>query len=123
MQNDTRDRLVKLIQNSVDGCASYWAGLIADELIANGVIVPPCKVGDTAWYISIERYIPLTYKIKEAKVVNFRADCNGIFEFELETEKSTFLLLYEYVYFDKSKAEEKLKELNNNELQRSNRKS
>lgn len=74
----------------------------------------PCKMGDTAWYISIERYVPLTYKIKEAKVINFRADCDGIFEFELATEKSTFLLLSEYVFFNKSKAEAKLKELNKN---------
>ena len=73
----------------------------------------PCKVGDTAWYISIERYVPLTYKIKEAKVVNFRADCNGIFEFEIKVEESIFLLSSEYVYFDKQKAEEKLRELNN----------
>ena len=72
----------------------------------------PCKVGDTAWYISIERYVPLTYKIKEAKVINFRADCNGIFEFELKAEKSICVSTIEYVYFDKQKAEEKLKELN-----------
>lgn len=44
MQNDMRDRLVELIQNSVDGCASYWAELIADHLIANGVVpVVRCK--------------------------------------------------------------------------------
>ena len=44
-----RDRLVELIQNSVNGCARHWAEVIADHLIANGVIVPPCKVGDTVW--------------------------------------------------------------------------
>ena len=52
MENDMRDRLVELIQNSVDGCASYWAELIADHLIANGVIVPPCKVGDKVYCIN-----------------------------------------------------------------------
>ena len=41
MQNDMRDRLVELIQNSVDGCASYWAELIADHLMANAVVLPP----------------------------------------------------------------------------------
>lgn len=46
MQNDMRDRLVELIQNAVDGCARHWAELIADHLIANGVIVPPKKVYD-----------------------------------------------------------------------------
>lgn len=44
-----RDRLVELIQNSVNGCAKHWAEVIADYLLANGVIVPPCKVGDTVY--------------------------------------------------------------------------
>lgn len=32
-----REKLIKLIQSAVDGCAEYWAGLIADHLLANGV--------------------------------------------------------------------------------------
>lgn len=36
---DVREKLVKIIQNSVGGCARYWAEVIADGLIANGVIV------------------------------------------------------------------------------------
>ena len=34
-----RDKLIKTIQNAVDGCAEYWAGLIADELIKSGLVV------------------------------------------------------------------------------------
>ena len=45
-----RDRLIELIQNSVNGCARHWAGIIADHLLDNGVIVPPCKVGDTVYW-------------------------------------------------------------------------
>lgn len=36
-KDEIRDRLVELIQDSVDGCATYWAGRIADGLLANGV--------------------------------------------------------------------------------------
>ena len=32
-----RDRLIELIQNSVNGCARHWAELIADHLLANGL--------------------------------------------------------------------------------------
>ena len=32
-----REKLIELIQSAVDGCATYWAGLIADHLIAHGV--------------------------------------------------------------------------------------
>lgn len=44
-----RDRLIELIQSAVDGCARHWAEVIADKLLANGVIVPPVKVGDTVY--------------------------------------------------------------------------
>ena len=44
-----RDRLVELIQDSVQGCARNWAEVIADYLLANGVIVLPCKVGETVY--------------------------------------------------------------------------
>ena len=44
-----RERLVELIQNAVGGCARHWAEIIADHLLANGVIVPPCKVGQTVY--------------------------------------------------------------------------
>jgi hypothetical protein len=44
-----RDRLIELIQDSVGGCARYWAETISDHLLSEGVIVPPCKVGDIVY--------------------------------------------------------------------------
>lgn len=44
-----RNRLIEMIQNAVGGCARHWAKVIADHLLANGVIVPPCKVGDKVY--------------------------------------------------------------------------
>lgn len=53
-----RERLKKLIRSGVSqsqqkckdyGCYDY--GDVADYLLENGVIVPPCKVGDDLWYI------------------------------------------------------------------------
>lgn len=39
-----KEKLIELIQSAVDGCATYWARLIADHLIANGVTIPVrCK--------------------------------------------------------------------------------
>lgn len=34
-----REKLIALIQASVDGCDTYWAERITDHLIANGVVV------------------------------------------------------------------------------------
>lgn len=48
-----RDRLSNMIQSAVNGCAKYWADVIADKLIADGVIVPPVpvKVGQTMYKV------------------------------------------------------------------------
>lgn len=45
------NKLTKLIQQVVGGCAEYWAGLIAEHLIENGVMILP-KIGDTYYEIS-----------------------------------------------------------------------
>jgi hypothetical protein len=65
-----RDRLMKLIQRAdamcgsrkqCEGCVGFGKGAdccdynIAAHLIANGVIVPPCKVGDTVYQTDGER--------------------------------------------------------------------
>ena len=47
-----RDRLSEMIQSAVGGCAKYWADVIADKLLAEGVIVPPSKVGETVYHIT-----------------------------------------------------------------------
>lgn len=45
-----RNKLIELIQESVDGCARYWASVIADHLIENGVILPEfLKVKETKY--------------------------------------------------------------------------
>lgn len=68
-----RDRLIELIRQS--GCVSVWdyynddfvepdpIKTLADHLLANGVIVPPCKAGD------IEKIVlPDTIKSIDASV-------------------------------------------------------
>ena len=57
-----KDRLIELIQQSVKGCARNWAEIIADYLLENGVIVPPCKVGDTVYYLEGSRILEGTVK-------------------------------------------------------------
>ena len=74
-----RDRLIELIDDyihSVDITKWYSEELdegLADHLLANGVIVPPCKVGDTVWFKS-----EYTNKILSDNVVNIRIQKSGI---------------------------------------------
>lgn len=57
-----KDRLITLIQDSVSGCAKHWAEIIADYLLANGVIIPPCNVGDKVYKITRN-------EVKECEVI------------------------------------------------------
>lgn len=54
MQNDMRDRLIELIQDIKLCNPTNWykPEFMALALLANGVILPPCKVGDTLYDIS-----------------------------------------------------------------------
>ena len=53
-----RDRLIELLQigdetrrNPLRWCDDEIVESLADHLLANGVIVPPCKVGDKVWFV------------------------------------------------------------------------
>lgn len=71
-----RDRLIELLKQadestSSKGITDYNDAIYdnADYLLANGVIVPPCKVGDTVWHIRrTPEHMGDSY-IVEAKVV------------------------------------------------------
>ena len=53
MQNDMRDRLIELIQDIKLCNPTNWdkPEFMALALLANGAILPPCKVGDKVYWI------------------------------------------------------------------------
>ena len=51
MTMSDRERLIELISSKCQGEKRLIDG-IADHLLANGVILPPCKVGDVVYYLS-----------------------------------------------------------------------
>lgn len=80
-----RDRLIELIQkaekqqclNAVCGDidslidSPRGAEFIADHLLVNGVIVPPCKLGDTVYEINTENPFEEDLRVMESKVECF----------------------------------------------------
>lgn len=58
----SKERLVEIIHQmfcDAEMLEAYnvkGANALADYLLANGVIVPPCKVGDEVWFIEKEGY-------------------------------------------------------------------
>lgn len=83
-----RDRLIKLLFeselfNGADGKAD--ANFLADHLLANGVIVPPCKVGDTVYQICNGG------RIYESTIKGVIYDTSGIAFDERAIGKNVFL--------------------------------
>ena len=81
-----RDRLIELIQDSVGGCAKNWAEIIADHLLANGVFVPPCKVGDTVYHIQrvFDDETLLTRLVVKNRKVDFVSATNSNYMIEAD---------------------------------------
>ena len=73
--NLMRDRLIELIES-----ARYWgsgtSAEIAEYLLANGVIVPPCKVGDTVYRI-VKMSTGITSKIR---AIRKKAETTGVIQ-------------------------------------------
>lgn len=57
---NTREKLIELVQSAVGGCAAYWAMVIADHLIANGVTFAEGNNVPTKW-------IPVTERLPESQ--------------------------------------------------------
>jgi hypothetical protein len=87
-----RDRLIELIQEADKKSFEYirendnmdyiptideLCGVQADYLLAHGVVVPPCKVGDTVYYLASNLHTKLT-KIKTGTVVRIAITEDGI---------------------------------------------
>lgn len=67
-----RERLIELLKNAPRNTRAFY-GQYADYLLENGVIVPPCKVGDTVWYLNKHPHIALfqnsVYKAEVVRIV------------------------------------------------------
>ena len=109
-----RDRLIELIR-TVDNMRLMRKGFgeCADHLLANGVIVPPCKVGDIVYTI-------FEGDIEALKVTYTKTEESAEFVYRYYDARNKFLnmpfsdrSIGKTVFLTKEEAEEKLKELQN----------
>ena len=108
-----RDRLIELIES-----ARYWGANtseeIADHLLAEGVIVPPCKVGMTLYFLYNSPYADkpdLTPRIYKTTNWYFEVDKTGIVINTSDIHsfnKNYDYYLGETVFLTKKEAEEAL---------------
>ena len=113
-----RERLIELIQKAVDGCARHWAEVIADYLLANGVIVPPCKVGTPLYFLSgdLEKC-----EIIESSSWLYIVDSLGLITIEETLYELCYKYDYDYVFgvtvfSTYEEAEKALHKINHNSL-------
>lgn len=127
-----RDRLIELLTEAEDICGGtldcdeckYSQStncnneLKADHLLANGVVVPPCKVGQTVYRVMSDKRIKKPYQYK---VIGFwySADetcnnlhlvryVNGVFDSSMSVPFSEFNRI---LFLTKEEAEQALKEI------------
>lgn len=120
MQNDMRDRLVELlnfVQCKAECCSALDGGrcgdldnldrcqieAIADHLIANGVVLPPCKVGDTVYSFAYPRTDIIVIDKETVEDLHFIVETDECYYDERDIGRTVFLT--------KDQAEQKLKEM------------
>ena len=117
-----REKLIKLLDDigaivdvpikvDEDGCGDYsveGADYIADYLLANGVIVPPCKVDDIVYYIYGKN-------VEEDSVHSIYIDCWNELSIKLRGQRKSTKLeeCGKTVHLTKEEAEKALENLKN----------
>ncbi len=114
MQNE-RDRLIELIFE-VSKERDCTIENTADYLLSNGVIVPPCKIGDTVWFLLEDDFPVHKWFLSEEKITevaskgfftsSFAEPC-GVEDFGNYTAYSE---VGKEAFFNKPEAERALKE-------------
>ena len=107
-----RDRLIELIQDIKDCNPTNWhkPEFMVDSLLANGVIVPPCKVGDKIYMLVTRHTLHIEYP--NGKTQRVKSQHTFIKETYL-TELNFFKVLDDFgktVFLTKEEAEKALKE-------------
>lgn len=104
-----KEQLTEIIRNSRNGAERYHADVIADHLLENGVIIPPCSLGQTVYRIA---KCCGTYVVLDREVLSmvYRIDCFGEGVWEIFTTAND--VLGRSVFLSRDQAEAVCKECN-----------
>lgn len=118
-----RDRLIELIEQAEGLKNNDFPSVeeIADYLLANGVIVPPCKVGDVMYKVVNDKRVKRPYgcevvgfwfsKDENCNNAHLVRYVNGVFDCSFSVPLTDF---GKTVFLTKEEAEQALKERVNN---------
>ena len=119
-----REKLIELIDDYIYGVdVNHWYSEeldegLADHLLSNGVIVPPCKVGDKVWFLNPHYSIAMKRNaIYEAKVVRVYVEKKNVLCLALQVKNDMGTTEYGHitdfgktVFLTKEEAKKALKE-------------
>ncbi len=121
-----RDRLIELLSKfehtcrrpcdirEKGSCFNCCVEQIADYLLDNGVIIPPCKVGQTVWLIKSLNWQQTEWGIKEGKISMIQQKADKSWKFRVTENHSvqdyTVDSIGKTVFLTREEAERKLKE-------------
>ena len=129
MNNITnRDRLIELLNKAIHHAlptkiAIEPIEMVADDLLANGVIVPPCKVGDWLWVVRKD-YVSQCFRVDgfdDKNLVMYMQDNEHNFSLiykGIKIWRVSFDDFGKTVFLTKEEALAKLKELKENATQK-----
>ena len=101
-----KERLTNIIHNAQNkylNLLKFESSILAGYLIANGVIVPPCKVGQTVYYIAFGK----VYKGK-CHAITIHKDSLQIHLYDYDGDNAS--ISAKDVFLTREEAEKKLKE-------------
>ena len=100
-----RDRLIELLKNVPRNAKAFY-GQFADYLIANGVVVLPCNIGDDLYWIDDENNRVRNHKNGVAEIIYCS---NGVWKIK-DTDGNVDKAGTQYAYLSREEAEKALKE-------------
>ena len=107
-----KDRLIESIKMTVPPSVWEWAEVIADSILADGWIRPPCKLGDTIYDISdfiSHCNSPEMYEDKVSFITIMKRE-NGEMYFDIECIECDYNDFGNTLFLTREEAEAKLKE-------------
>ena len=116
-----RERLIELLQNvPADSEGNRGVGRIADYLLENGVIVPPCCIGDTVYEIRENGRSPISGRRFDRCITTVQMlDCavirkSTLYAKEKRYAKNDSVRLGKTVFLTREEAEKALEESEDN---------
>lgn len=95
-----RERLIELIREAmknheitIENYVIPTSDYIADYILKNGVVVPPCKIGDTVYKITSKG-------ICEIKIENIYCWCNEIWKCNGWSERNEYKIEHRFPFDD-----------------------